>query len=401
MAGSMELTYIYPWGPFHPVRCGSAMVARAHMNYFRSRGIRPSVIVPINGTTSGLAAFESEYSWVKELCYFPLHAYPEIERFFHTWAFESYLAGFAAMAEVPRFRAVLGKPADVVFCNYVFSSPLLDAVHRDAVRIVEAHDFLSRQFLGPQATPALCTHYLSLEFELYALFDAVLMINESEAMLANQRGVTNAVYVPQPVELAAAGTPAEEQGPPLYDLLFVGSDHPPNVEGAQWFYEHVFEPHLRERGLRWAIVGSVCRGLTIRDASVHLLGFVEDLAGIYRRAKVVVIPLFRGAGTSIKTLEALGYAKPIVTTACGRRGLKHCDEALLELDLQADPLHAAQCIEHLCASRPARETLGSNAYAYARRWFSPNAYGNHLDAVFQRLLPGRFAANTLHTVRAA
>lgn len=398
---ALRVTYYYPWGPFHPVRSGAASVARAHMSYFRSRGIRPTVIVPIDGNTAGLDEFEREYAWTRDVCYLPLFKVPHIERCLHTWAFDSYLAGHAAMCDVPDFRGILSRPADLVFLNYIFSCPLLDALPGNAVRILESHDFISRQFLTSNTAPAVAAQHLSFEFELYSLFDAVFMINEDEALLARERGAANSIYVPQPVELTDPGLPAEESAGPLYDLLFVGSDHPPNVEGAEWFYEHVFAPHLKQHGLRWAIVGSVCRRLNVRDASVHLLGVVEDLARIYRGAKLVVIPLFRGAGISIKTLEALGQAKPIVTTACGRRGLKGCEQALVELDFQDDPRLAAERILHLCGSAAARRKLGDAGYQYVRRHFSPQAYGEKLDRTLDRLLSGKLSASPTAASRAA
>ncbi len=397
----MDLTYFYPWGCFHPVRSGADKVARAHMNYFRMRGIRPTVIVRLDGSPADVRSFEQEYSWAKEVRWLRIHGLPQVERCFSTWSFDSYLAGFAAITEVPEFRAVLERPADAVFVNYAFSAPLLDAMPANAVRILESHDFISRQFLPSGSAPALATQYLSFEFELYSLFDAVLMINEQEALLANERGATNAIYVPQPVELLDDGREAEEEGSPVYDLLLVGSDHPPNVEGAEWFYQHVFVPHLKGHGVRWAVVGSMCRALSIRDAAVHLLGVVEDLDRIYTRAKVVVIPLFRGAGISIKTLEALGRAKPIVTTSCGRRGLKQCEDALVELDFQADPRQVADRILQLCASRRVRDELASRAREYARCHFSEQAYAEHMDRIFENLLPGRLPVPQGRALRAA
>lgn len=397
----MDLTYFYPWGCFHPVRCGADKVARAHMRYFRMRGIRPTVIVRGDGRPTDMRSFEREYSWVKEVYWIWIQKLPQIEQCFNTWSFDSYLAGFAAMTEVAEFRAVLRRPADVVFVNYAFSAPLLDAMPANAVRILESHDFISRQFLPPGAAPALATQHLSLEFELYSLFDAVLMINEQEALLARERGVSNAIYVPQPVELLAEGKEAEEDGSPVYDLLLVGSDHPPNVEGAEWFYRNVFVPHLKKHGVRWAIVGSMCRALCIRDASVHLLGSVEDLNNIYTRAKVVVVPLFRGAGISIKTLEALGRAKPLVTTSCGRRGLRQCEHALVELDFQADPSGVADQILQLCASRRARDELAARAREYVRRHFSEEGYAEQMDRLFENLLPGRLPVSQGWSLRVA
>lgn len=54
---------------------------------------------------------------------------------------------------------------------------------------------------------------------------------------------------------------------------------------------------------------------------VTALGFVDDLAPLYRQATTVVAPLPEGGGIKIKVLEAMARGVPVVTTPVGAEGI--------------------------------------------------------------------------------
>ena len=53
---------------------------------------------------------------------------------------------------------------------------------------------------------------------------------------------------------------------------------------------------------------------------VRCLGFVEDLSKEYSEAEIVVVPIYHGAGSCIKVLEAMQRRRLVVTTPKGIRG---------------------------------------------------------------------------------
>lgn len=377
----MKITYYYPFGYFYPVRSGSAMVAAHHLRYFKSRGMKPRIVVLTNGESSSRAEFERYYHWVEDIHVVSLRRYGELYKDFSRWSFGTFLRGHHNLTKVREFRKSLRQPADLVFLNYAFSSPLLDLVRPEPARVLEAVDIISRQFLMKGSGRALLEHHLRTEFDLYSLYDSVVMINTEEAEFARHCGVENATYVPRAVETIAPDGGLEEDADAESDLLFVGSDHPPNVEGAKWFYEHIYAPYLRAHGVRWTIVGSVCNSLPIRDSGVKCVRYVEDLWELYRRTKITVIPLLQGAGISIKTLEAMGQGKPIVTSPCGRRGLHGSEDALIGLDFEENPRAVAERILELCRSPEQRASYGRRALEYVRTHFGVEAYGQRMDSV--------------------
>ncbi len=109
--------------------------------------------------------------------------------------------------------------------------------------------------------------------------------------------------------------------------LFVGSlHHPPNVAAAFRLIERIM-PRVwqSEPSLPLKIVGgpaSAALRHAARSASgpVLLLGRVADVAPHLTSDRVFLNPLVHGAGSSLKTIEALAAGIPLISTELGARG---------------------------------------------------------------------------------
>jgi glycosyltransferase involved in cell wall biosynthesis len=128
--------------------------------------------------------------------------------------------------------------------------------------------------------------------------------------------------------------PAAEPNPTAYfrqaksiDLLYVSSRHGPNLQGLQLFMHHVFYPRLLERGVTLAVAGAICEALgDLEGPQVLLAHSVKDLKPLYAAAKLVILPILDGAGSAIKTIEAMAFAKPVVATSFAMRGVDRSSE---------------------------------------------------------------------------
>ena len=96
------------------------------------------------------------------------------------------------------------------------------------------------------------------------------------------------------------------------DYLFVGVSFFANIHGIQWFIDNVMP---RCDGQLW-VVGKGMDKITFNNLNnrIHIIGYVNDLAEYYYRAKCVVLPIFTGGGMKTKTAEALMYGKTIIGT---------------------------------------------------------------------------------------
>ena len=91
--------------------------------------------------------------------------------------------------------------------------------------------------------------------------------------------------------------------------------HPPNAEGLRWFSTEVL-PTLRARypDAQLHAVGKNPPGMATTEALV-VRGFVDDIATEYASAAVVIAPIFAGAGSQIKVIDALANERPLVTSS--------------------------------------------------------------------------------------
>ncbi len=112
-------------------------------------------------------------------------------------------------------------------------------------------------------------------------------------------------------------------------LLFVGLlSYPPNKLGVEVFLREVWPLVLKKLpDAEFYIVGKGLPEEYLQKWSdirgVRVLGFVEDLETVYKEASMAVVPIYSGAGTNIKVLEALAYGTPVVMSKFGLRGFEH------------------------------------------------------------------------------
>ncbi|RYD39136.1 MAG: glycosyltransferase [Verrucomicrobiaceae bacterium] len=99
-----------------------------------------------------------------------------------------------------------------------------------------------------------------------------------------------------------------------------------------------------------------------------LVDFFEDasdLAALYASALAVVVPLSAGGGTKIKTIEALAYGRPLVSTAEGVRGVNA--EAGVNYLAAETAAEFAASICRLAEEPELADSIGSSGYSLWQR----------------------------------
>jgi glycosyltransferase involved in cell wall biosynthesis len=271
----------------------------------------------------------------------------------------------------PHWDAAIQKLAaeqkfDVVIVEYVFYSKAL--LHfESAVKVIDTHDLFTDR-ARKLAARNIKSHYWSLTREQeargLARADVIIAIQKHEAAFFDELtgGKKRVVVVGHTVALRPLPAPAAG----AHDLLFVGTRYAANVDGARYFIEQVL-PLVREKfsDVRLLVAGTVCEELK-EAPGVELLGVVESLEEAYTRAAVIVNPVLAGTGLKTKTVEALGHAKPLVTTACGAEGIE--DAAGTAFLMADDPAGMAAHINGLLESPARAADLGRRAFHFASEW---------------------------------
>jgi glycosyltransferase involved in cell wall biosynthesis len=173
--------------------------------------------------------------------------------------------------------------------------------------------------------------------------------------------------VPNTVALPAA-RPRVGTGPaplrPGPTVLLPGSfGYPPNAAGAAWMVEEVM-PLVRGEvpGASLVLAGSGPTAALRRladMANVSVTGEVDDMAGWFAGADVVVVPVFAGGGTRFKVLEAFAAGVPVVSTPAGTAGLEA--EAGRHHLQAADASSFAQCVVTLWRAPEVADRLAAEA----------------------------------------
>lgn len=225
--------------------------------------------------------------------------------------------------------------ADVIDLQWIEQAMLIDRVRRinPTARIVTTvHDVLSQRY-GRQADAALGALRMGrwrwaqaqarrLEQSVMEKSDTVVVLSDKDRKLLPS-GAAKVVTVVPPL---AASQDMNARTPEDDTILFVGYlARWENEQGLLWFLEHVL-PRVRAQRprTRMVIAGDGLRDTVVEAAAragAELLGFVEDLAPLYRTASVSVIPLHLGAGVKFKTVDALVAGVPVVTTPVGAEGI--------------------------------------------------------------------------------
>ena len=168
-------------------------------------------------------------------------------------------------------------------------------------------------------------------------------------------------------------------------LLFVGNmSYGPNAHGVDHFVENVFpqvQKVLPEAELH--LVGGCnqqgCLDKWSAVDSVRYMGFVDDLKQEYEDARVVVVPIYGGAGTNIKVLEAMQMKRPCVTTIYGVRGFSNYFADGKDILVAESDNEFAQKVIALLKDEKQNHAIAINAYASLKTHFSREAFNRIVE----------------------
>ena len=118
---------------------------------------------------------------------------------------------------------------------------------------------------------------------------------------------------------------------------------------------------------------------------VQYMGFVDDLQLEYLQAQVVVVPIYGGAGTNIKVLEAMQMRRPCVTTSYGVRGFSEYFEDNKEILIAENDTAFADNVVSLLKDEKKNHTIATNAYTAMTAHFSRKAFNEIVKNTFGKL----------------
>jgi polysaccharide biosynthesis protein PslH len=119
-------------------------------------------------------------------------------------------------------------------------------------------------------------------------------------------------------------------------LIFWGAmNRPENEEAILKFIDGCFQYLLqKDSEFKLYIVGSNPseKVNNIANKNIIVTGFVENPIDFFERAGMGIVPLFRGAGIKLKTLEMLQAGLPVISTKVGAEGVDIAGKQLIVSD---------------------------------------------------------------------
>jgi glycosyltransferase involved in cell wall biosynthesis len=106
-------------------------------------------------------------------------------------------------------------------------------------------------------------------------------------------------------------------------VLFFGTDYIVNVNGLKNFIRECL-PSIRAAipNFRLIVAGTICSVFQSEAPDIVMLGRVGEVEEAYASASVVINPVDAGTGLKTKSVEAMAFGRPMVTTACGAEGIE-------------------------------------------------------------------------------
>ena len=159
-------------------------------------------------------------------------------------------------------------------------------------------------------------------------------------------------------------------------LLFVGNlYHEPNSIGLEHFLKYVYVPlRTRDKSVEFHIVGGISEDLKTRWENCYqgilILGFVNDLKAEYEESRVVVAPIYHGAGTNIKVIEAMRMNRTCVVSKFATRGFSSVFEDGKDYFVAHSDNEYILLLEQLLTNEVLNKQTAYNGYQKAKETYS-------------------------------
>lgn len=209
-----------------------------------------------------------------------------------------------------------------VIVEYVFNSWLLELFPPSVRKLIDTHDRFAhrhKQYLKAGMQEKWFSTTRRQERKGLRRADCILAIQEQEADYFRQLTGREVITVGHIVPIVGMSEPTA--GIPT--VLFVGGKNMANRDAVSYCIREIW-PGIRSQvpGARLLIAGSICQRISGVGDGVEMCGQVPELSAVYAKAHVVLNPVRTGTGLKTRSIEAMSYGRPLVTTPTGALGIE-------------------------------------------------------------------------------
>lgn len=293
-----------------------------------------------------------------------LNRLPEVVNHYRDPRVDRFVAEHAASYDI----VLCGSPAMSQYCPEGHAGARLDMTDSLAMNCHNAaastRSALRRAWLREQE------HRLAtLEADSRRRFGRVAYISEVDRDFVAENAektaiVGNYVELPSRADLCPHSARAR-------DVAFLGRlDYEPNIQAATHF-AGLWRGGVAPAGAKFNIVGGYATAAVraLEGDGVRLLGFVPNLADVWRHNALIVAPMLSGSGIQNKILQAMAHCCCVVTTPIGAEGLEGAPQA--DALIVSEPGEAfGRAVAELLANRDRRSAVGVRARDFVASHFN-------------------------------
>lgn len=222
---------------------------------------------------------------------------------------------------------IAAETPDIVLIEYIYLAYLHDAIPQRCLKLIDTHDvmcFREYRFYQHKMLKAISMSVSYQEEQsILERFDAVLAIQKHEYKILRKM-LPQKVIILCPHSISYSGQNQRHVNK-IENIGFIGADNEANRSGLDWFLKQVW-PIVKQLDLKLYIFGKVgdrFQRLCDSDESINNMSDQLSQAEIYSMVDCMINPVFVGGGLKIKTLEALAYSKPIISSQEGSVGIEN------------------------------------------------------------------------------
>ncbi|MGD9616885.1 MAG: glycosyltransferase [Alphaproteobacteria bacterium] len=220
---------------------------------------------------------------------------------------------------------------DLAVINYVWMSAACLSLDQATFKIIDTHDvFGERQYLLQRQKIPPAWFFTSAAQESRGLdrADLIIAIQPEEARILRCRTTRPVIVIGHilPPNFRPLG-PGSDSGP--LQAGYLASGNPSNRLSLAKLVHVVSEnPRLLDKW-NFLIAGAIGEYVPSHQRGFSTISYVDSLTAFYGSIDVVINPNISGSGLKIKSIEALSFGLPLVSTASGMAGISTNEPAHL------------------------------------------------------------------------
>lgn len=279
---------------------------------------------------------------------------------------------------------------DHIYCNLVRTTEYVKDVDIDKTldymdafstimrKRISISNFVSKSIFRREAI--LLKHY---EEKIFYSFDNHCIISDQDRSSLQFRNADNIDVIPNGIDLDFFKL--NESVKKEFDIVFVGNlGYHPNIIAVQFLIEEIMPLLLKNNpNIKILIAGArpTKQILSLASKNIIIEGWLEDIRYAYWKSKIMVAPIFQGAGQQNKILEAMACGVPCITTSIVNNPYQALHgETILIAD---NKIEFANRIEMILKQDDLYNEMIYNSLEFAKK-YSWEAFGQKLNKLVEK-----------------